>query len=134
MELPGWYRIIRDIKGDPLENMPVLEKVPPTFVPKGQYTQERKEALGKAHEEFLWEEEIKLMDHFMGEQNEGFAWVDSERGRFRSDFFPPIEFPVIPHEPYIEQNIPILPGIYKEVCEIIKAKLASGIYEVSNMG
>ena len=81
-KLPGQYRIIRDIKGDPLENMPNLEKVPPSFIPKGRYTTEHKEILTKAHEDFLWVEEIKLMDHFMCEQNEGFAWVDSERGRF----------------------------------------------------
>ena len=29
---------IRDIKGDPLENMPDLEKVPLPFTPKGCYT------------------------------------------------------------------------------------------------
>ena len=52
------------------------------FIPKGRYTTERKEILTKAHKDFLWVEEIKLMDHFMREQNEGFAWVDSERGRF----------------------------------------------------
>ena len=81
-ELPGQYRIIRDIKGDPLENMPNLEKVPPPFIPKGRYTTKRKEILTKAHEDFLWVKEIKLMDYFMCEQNEGFAWVDAERGRF----------------------------------------------------
>ena len=37
-ELPGQYRIIRDIKGDPLENMLDLEKVPLPFTPKGCYT------------------------------------------------------------------------------------------------
>ena len=66
-----------------------------------------------------WGWEIKLMDHFMCEQNEGFAWVDAERGRFQTDFFPPIEFPVVPHELYIEKNIPIPLKIYKEVCKII---------------
>ena len=133
-ELPGKYRIIREIKGDPLANMPVLGKVPPPFEPKGRYTAERREALGKAHEGFLWEEEIKLMDHFMGEQNQGFAWEVSERGRFRSDVFPPIEFPVVAHEPYIEKNIPIPPGIYEEVCRIIKSKIEAGVYEPSNAG
>jgi hypothetical protein len=133
-DLPGRYRIIREIKGNPLGNMPTLEKVPPPFMPKGRYTKERKDVLTNAHKEFLWGEEIRLMDHFMCEQNEGFAWVDEERGRFRSEFFPPVEFPVVPHEPYIERNIPIPPGIYKEVCEIIKGKLASGVYEPSNAG
>ena len=133
-ELPGQYRIIRDIKGDLLENMLGLKNVPPPFIPKGWYTTEHKEILTKAHKDFLWVEEIKLMDHFMCEQNEGFAWVDAERGRFQTDFFSPIDFPVVPHEPYIERNISIPPGIYKEVCEIIKAKLASGVYELLNMG
>ena len=81
-KLPGQYRIIRDIKCDPLENMPDLEKVPLPFTPKEWYTAECKETLTKAHEDFLWVEESKLMDHFMCEQNKGFAWVDSERGRF----------------------------------------------------
>ena len=70
----------------------------------------------------------------MGEQNQGFAWEDSERGRFRSDFFPPIEFPVVAHELYIEKNIPIPPGIYEEVCRIIKSKIEAGVYEPSNAG
>ena len=81
-ELPGHYRIIRDIEGDPLENMPDLEKMLLPFTPKGWYTAEHKETPTKAHEDLLWVEEIKLMDHFMCEQNEGFAWVDAERGRF----------------------------------------------------
>ena len=81
-ELPGQYRIIKNIKGDPLENMPNLGKVPPAFTPKGQYTAEHKKNFTKAHKDCLWVEEIKLMDHFMCEKNEGFAWVDAERGRF----------------------------------------------------
>jgi hypothetical protein len=60
------------------------------------------------------------------------CWADSERGTFRLDFFPTIEFLVVPHEPYIERNIPIPPGIYKEVCGIIKSKLEAGVYEPSN--
>ena len=59
--------------------MPVLEKVPPLFQPMGRYTTERWEALVKEHKNFLWEEEIRLMDHFMCQQNKGFAWADSER-------------------------------------------------------
>ena len=39
---------------------------------------------------------------------------------------------MVPHEPYIERNIPIPPGIYKEVCGIIKSKLEAGVYEPSN--
>ena len=76
--LPGQYRIIREIQGDPLENMPFLEKVPPPFKPMGRYMAERRETLVKEHKNFLWDKEIKLMDHFMCQQNKGFAWADSE--------------------------------------------------------
>ena len=39
---------------------------------------------------------------------------------------------VIPHIPFIEHNFPIPPGIYKEVCAIIRKKIASGVYESLN--
>ena len=70
--------------------------------------------------------------HFMMEQNLGFAWEDSERGRFREDFFPPIEMPVIPHTPWVLKNIPISPGLYPKVCEVIRTKIDAGVYEPSN--
>ena len=72
------------------------------------------------------------MHHFMSVQNAAFAWTESERGHFREDFFPPIEIPTIPHKPWAQRNIPIPPGIYEEVCRIIKAKLDAGVYEPSN--
>ncbi|KAJ7664842.1 hypothetical protein B0H17DRAFT_935502, partial [Mycena rosella] len=56
-ELPDQYRIRREIKGDPLEGMPVLNPQPSEFVPKGRYTLERKEELERRHEGFLWPEE-----------------------------------------------------------------------------
>jgi hypothetical protein len=76
--------------------------------------------------------ELDLMHDFMCKQNEAFAWDDSERGSFRPDFFPPINMPTIPHIPFIEKNIPIPPGIYDEVCALIRKKIAAGVYEPSN--
>ena len=72
------------------------------------------------------------MHDFVRNQETGFTWTEKERGNFQPDFFPPIEFPVIPHTPWIERNIPILPGLYEEVCEIIKKKIDTGIYEHLN--
>ena len=112
--------------------MPILEKVLPAFQPTGRYSAEKWKDLIKKHKNFLWKEEIRLMDHFMCQQNKEFAWADSERGTFHLDFFPPIEFPVVAHEPYIERSIPIHSEIYKEVCRIIKSKLEAGVYEPSN--
>ena len=132
-ELPAEFRIRREIKGDPLAEMPTLSPKPPNFEPTGRYTQERKDQFDKVHKgNFLLPEERKLMHHFMMLQNQGFAWDDSERGRFREDFFPPVDIPVIPHKPWVLKNIPIPPGLYQEVCRIIKTKLEAGVYEPSN--
>ncbi|OBZ76152.1 hypothetical protein A0H81_03901 [Grifola frondosa] len=82
--------------------------------------------------DFLWPEERKLLHHFISLHHDAFAWNDSKHGRFRTDFFPSIEFPVIPHKPWVQCNIPIPPSIYDEVCGIIKKKIAAGVYEPSN--
>ena len=132
-ELPKEFRIRREIIGDPLAEMPSLLANPPEFEPTGRYTLERKEKMDGQHPgDFLWEEERKLMHHFMMLQNGGFAWEDQERGRFREDFFPPIDIPIVPHRPWILKNIPIPPGLYPEVCRIIKSKMEAGVYEPSN--
>jgi hypothetical protein len=132
-ELPAEFRIKREIIGDPLAEMPKLSPNPPDFVPTGRYTQERKDQFDEVHKgDFLLPEERKLMHHFMMEQSYGFAWNDQERGRFREDFFPPIDIPVIPHKPWVLKNIPIPPGLYPKVCELIKRKMDAGVYEPSN--
>ncbi len=61
---------------------------------------ERKEYINLIHnDDFLWEEERKLMHHFMCVQEQAFAWEDSERGSLRQDFFPHINVLVIEHTP-----------------------------------
>ena len=101
-ELPPEFRIKREIIGDPLAEMNKLSSNPPDFVPTGRYTEEHKNRIDNVHSgDFLLPEERKLMHHFMMEQNLEFAWEDSERGRFREDFFPPIEMPVIPYMPWV---------------------------------
>jgi hypothetical protein len=132
-ELPSRFRIIRNIKGDPLKDMPKLSAHPPPYISTGRYTEERKSIIDRAHPEgFLLPEERALMHHLMSVQNEGFAWCDSERGHFKEDFFPQIEIPTIPHRPWTQRNIPIPPGIYEEVCRLIKVKIDAGVYEPSN--
>jgi hypothetical protein len=132
-ELPAEFRIKREIRGDPLAEMPQLLPNPPEFEPTGRYTLERKDQFDNVHKgDFLLPEERKLMHHFMMLQSLGFAWDDTERGRFREDFFPPVDIPVVPHKPWVLKNIPIPPGLYQEVCRIIKTKLDAGVYEPSN--
>jgi hypothetical protein len=131
--LPEKYRIIRNIIGDPLADIPTLSPNPPPFRPTGRYTTERRDIIDKVHSgDFLWSAERELMHHFMCLQHLGFAWNDTERGRFREDFFPPVVMPVVSHKPWVLRNIPIPPGIYDEVCRMIQVKLDAGVYERSN--
>ncbi|KAF8178323.1 hypothetical protein K438DRAFT_1605077, partial [Mycena galopus ATCC 62051] len=46
-ELPAKFRIERDIKGDPLKEMPTLDMHPPDYVPLGRYTAERQEVVNQ---------------------------------------------------------------------------------------
>lgn len=132
-DLPDKFRIVRDIKGDPLAELPVLPDDPPPFVPTGRYTQERMEEFEKVHDlDFLRRKEMDLIHHTVAVHDKAFAWDDSERGSFRQDFFPPVEIPTVPHKPWTERSIKIPPGIYNEVCKIIKTKLSAGVYEPSN--
>jgi hypothetical protein len=120
-DLPERFRIIRNIIGDPLETLPILPTNPPLFEPSGRYTLERKLIIDRAHPgDFLWPVERDLMHHFMCLHQDGFAWNDEERGHFREDFFPPIEMPTVSHKPWVVRNLPILPGIYDQVCKDIK--------------
>ena len=130
-ELAEKFRIIRNIKGDPLEHLPTLNPNPPKFTPCSRYTQEHKDLFDKANESFLWPAERDLLHHFMMLHNDGFAWTDAESGHFREDF-PPVDIPVVPHTPWVQRNIPIPPGIYKEVCALIKKKIDAGVFEPSN--
>jgi hypothetical protein len=131
-ELPSKFRIIRNIKGDPLATLPILPTRPPPFEPTGRYTQERKELFDKAHPDFLLPAERDLLHYFMMVHNDAFAWETSERGHFRKDFFPPIDILVIPHKPWVQRNIPIPPGLYDELCRLVKDKLDAGVFEPSN--
>ena len=131
--LPSHFRIERNIIGDPLADLPTLSPHPPPFTPCGRYTEERRAKMDDLHStDFLWPTERELLHHFVSLQNEGFTWDDSKHGHFREDFFPPIEIPIVVHTPWVERNIPILPGIYDEVCRIICVKMDAGVYERSN--
>ena len=131
-ELPDKFRIVRNVTGDPLADLPTLNPNPPDFTPYGRYTQERKDIIDANNPDFLLDEERKLMHHFMMLHQDAFAWNDTERGHFREDFFPPVEIPVIPHTPWVQKNIPIPPGLYDEVCEVLQRKIDAGVFEPSN--
>ena len=129
-ELLSRFRIVHNIKGDPLKDIPLLPTHPPPYQLTGCYTEECKGIINQAHPgDFLLPAECVLMHSFMTIQNTAFAWCDPERSHFREDLFPPIDIPTIPHKPWAEHNIPIPPGIYEELCRLIKIKLDAGVYE-----
>jgi hypothetical protein len=130
--LPEQYRIQRQIPSDPLADLPTLPTDPPPFTPGNRYTKERMEALNLDRDRFLWPKEIDLANFVISTHEKGFAWTDLKRGAFRDDYFPPIVFPTIEHVPWALQNIPIPPGIRDRVIQIIKDKMAAGVYESSN--
>ena len=118
------FRIIQDIRGDPLKDLPILPKRPLDFVPKGRYTAKRKEKLNMTHRsEFLWLKERKLMHWMIVEQNQAFAWEDPERGRFKEEYFLAIKIPTVAHVLWVERLFRIPLVIYKEICGMIKKKI-----------
>jgi hypothetical protein len=131
-QLPEEFRIICNIIGDPLENMPVLLTHPPDFVPSLQYMKERYEKLQLNPDGFLWPEGGKLAHHLVREQQECLSWIEEEKGEFQQDFFPPVYIPTAPHTSWIYKNILILPGLHNELVKIICDKMVSGMYELSN--
>jgi len=63
--LPSQFRIIRNVIGDPLAKLPILNPNPPPFTPTGRYTLERKELFDKNNSDFLLPAERDLLHHFM---------------------------------------------------------------------
>nr|GAT43393.1 predicted protein [Mycena chlorophos] len=132
-ELPDKYRIRREIKGDPLAGMPALKPKPPKYAERrGRYTRERMEDMERRHGGFLLRQELDLLHDLVFQHQDAFAWTDAERGSFRHDFFPPIEFPLVEHETWVERSIPIPRGQLEEFCRTIKNKIDAGVYEPSN--
>lgn len=130
--LPEQYRIQRRIPSDPLADLPTLPTHPPDFTPGVRYTEERMASMNANPEGFLTPEEEKLVHFIIKAHETGFAWDESEKGKFSHDYFNPVLIPTVEHIPWALKNIPIPNGILNQVIEIIKNKIATGIYEPSS--
>jgi hypothetical protein len=82
MQLPEEFCIIRNITGDPLENIPALLMHSPDFTPGLWYMQEWHDKLQHNPDGFLWLEEEKLVYHLVREQEDCLLWVEEEKGEF----------------------------------------------------
>lgn len=130
--MPSHARIVRRFPEDPLLSLPPLSPNPPEFHPGSRLSQERMDELGVFKNQFLWPEEQKLAALVLKNNELALAWDESEKGRFRDDYFPPVIIPTIEHVPWVHRQPPIPPGIKEEVIKLIKSKIASGVYEPSN--
>ncbi|KAF8581433.1 hypothetical protein K439DRAFT_1353865 [Ramaria rubella] len=133
MSMLEQYRNLQKIPSDPLISLPKIPTNPPEFKGSDKFTAERRDKMNINPEGFLWPKEVNLVYELIRLQEAGIAWDILERGSFREDYFKPIAFPVVPHIPWAEKNIPIPPGIYNNVVALIKEKLSVGVYEPSNL-
>ncbi|KIK18723.1 hypothetical protein PISMIDRAFT_14158 [Pisolithus microcarpus 441] len=119
--------------GDPLTDLPVLPYHPLPFVPGSRFTVARAEELDLDPAKFLWPLELELVQWLVQTHETAFTWETSEQGTFREDMFPPLKIPMLPHKPWVKCNIPIPPTIFCDVIQIIKEKIATGIYKPSTL-
>jgi len=131
--LPEEYRIIRRILSDSMLSLPKLPVNPPEPVPTEHITEERLKGF-KLDDGSLWPEEAKLFKHMVLQHEEVFAWKETERRRFRDDYFPPVKIPVVEHTPWAHRNLPIPPGIRDALIKLLKEKIKAGVYEPSDSG
>ena len=130
--LPEAARPKRRFPDDPLNSLSPMNRHPPSITTYGQrLTKERWEALQVLEKGFLWQEEVNLAFDVLMKNEGALAWDDTEKGRFRDDYFAPIVVPTIEHEPWTLKNIPVPPGLRDPVIKFIKEKIASGTYEPS---
>ena len=131
MQLPPDCEVIRKVPEDPLLTLPPLTTRPPDFSPTAKITRERMKELNINATGFLWPEEEKLFQHVMKLNEQGIAFEDLERGTLKESYFSPYIIPTVPHIPWEYKNIPIPPGIMPKVLEVLKLKIAAGVYEQS---
>ena len=117
--LPEEFRIVRRAHPDPLADIPVIPPVPPPFAPSKRYTQQRHDAYNTNKYGFLTRDEEKLVHHVIRAQEDALAWEETEKGRFKDEYFDPILFLTLEHVPWVIRNLPIPPGLYDKVVELI---------------
>jgi DNA polymerase III alpha subunit len=76
--LPEDFYNICHIPEDPLLTLPPLPTSPPDFVPGQHLTEERLEALELNKFDFLWLEELKLLQHVLILNETRLAWTNEE--------------------------------------------------------
>jgi hypothetical protein len=82
-----------------LTTIPPLPTTPSDFAPGERLTEEKMKALGVLENEFLTEEERKLVAWVLVVNKRVLAFDESQKRRFSSEIFPPLLLPVLLHIP-----------------------------------
>jgi len=131
MSFPEDCYVQRQIPEDPLKTLIPLPYSPPNFIPTAKITLEQMEILNVNATGFLQPEEEKLFKWIMVANEVSIAFEDAERRTFKESYFSPYIIPTIPHVPWVHWNQAIPPGLLERVLEVLKLKMAAGIYEQS---
>ncbi|EJD47113.1 hypothetical protein AURDEDRAFT_62525, partial [Auricularia subglabra TFB-10046 SS5] len=131
--LPEDFRIVRERPADCMEGLPELPTKPGEWRSTTNHlSEERMAGFGLDENEFLQPQEARLFKFIIEQHKEVFAWEENERRRFRTEYFKPIKYPVVPHEPWEDRHHPIPPGVRDQLIDLLKAKIAAGVYEPSS--
>jgi hypothetical protein len=110
--LPEAVRPNRRFPEDLLLTLPKLSLRPGAPLMFGsRLTKERWEAFEWRKKVFLWGEEENLVFEVLMKNEKALAWEDTERGRFREDYFDPVVILTVEHELWALKNIPIPHGL-----------------------
>ena len=126
------YYIHHCISKDPLLTLSPLPYHPPDFIPTSKFSRDRMKILNVNSVNFLWSEEEKLFKHIMILNEEAIAFEDAERGTLKESYFSPYIIPTVSHIPWECKHIPIAPGLHDKVMDILRLKIAAGVYEQSS--
>ena len=124
-------RVRREIPFDPMLSLIKLPTHPPEFVPTKRLTSERMAELQVNKNGFLWAEEEKLMKFILQTHETTLPYEEKDRGTLSQEYFSDYIMPVVPHVPWVFKNIPIPPGLFDEVVDVLKKKMEAGVYEHS---
>jgi hypothetical protein len=127
--IPSHLKVKREFPEDPLKNLPTLSFHPPEFEPTSKVTQERMASLKIDENPDLLPEERKLLKHIIITNERSIAFDEHERGTFRSDYFSDYCMPVVEHIPWQDKNISLPRGYQDQIIDILKEKIAAGVYE-----
>ena len=87
--------------------------------------------LSNMDSDFLSKEEQRLLFWVLTQNEQAIAFEDSERGKFRSEYFPDYIMEMVPHIPWQLPPIPIPRAIKTEVEELLRNQFKSGNLERS---